>query len=178
MSEELDQLRDRLAALEDEVAALRSQGLRRSVRQRSATYIGSLPWYDIALGPDASRGEVRGYARGIIAIGDVATGVVAFGGVARGFLAIGGVALGAIALGGCAVGVLVGIGGLAIGCLAIGGGAIGGVAFGGGAIGLYAVGGGTVGKYVINGVEQHPEAVRFLKEWVPWIARGFIPPAR
>ena len=63
------------------------------VRKRSSKVICGLPLYDIALGPDLQKGEVRGHARGIIAIGDVATGWLAVGGAARGIVAIGGAAL-------------------------------------------------------------------------------------
>jgi hypothetical protein len=65
-------------------------------------------------GPDLERGEMRGHAKGIIAIGDIATGVVALAGVARGGLAIGGLAVGLISLGGLSIGALA-LGGLAIG---------------------------------------------------------------
>ncbi len=63
------------------------------------------------MGPDPEKGELRGHARGIIAIGDFATGVLAVGGLARGIVAMGGLALGA----------LVGVGGVCVGALALGG---------------------------------------------------------
>ena len=147
------------------------------VRKRSAKMICGLPLYDIAIGPDLVKGEVRGRARGIIAVGDIAIGWLAVGGAARGIVAIGGVALGVVALGGCAVGVismggaalgLLALGGAAIGGVAIGGGAVGIVAVGGGAVGYYACGGGAWGKYVISAVERSPEAVEFFKAWIPW----------
>ena len=68
-----------------------------------------LPLWAIAIGPDWERGEMRGHARGIFALGDIATGWFAFGGLARGFFAFGGLAIGLFAFGGAA------IGGLAIG---------------------------------------------------------------
>jgi hypothetical protein len=64
------------------------------------------------------------YAKGIIAIGDIATGVLAIGGVSSGFIAIGGIALGVFALGGVA------LGGVAVGGVAMGAYAVGGVANG------------------------------------------------
>lgn len=64
------------------------------------------------------------YAKGIIAIGDVAIGVFAFGGVAMGGLTVGGVSLGAVALGGVAIGG-VALGGVALGLIGIGGVSIG-----------------------------------------------------
>ncbi len=184
MPDEAEQLYQRIQTLEQEVAALKS-GVRRGVRKRSDRYILGMPLYDIALGPDPEKGEMRGHARGFIAIGDIATGVIALGGVARGFLALGGVAIGGITLGGCSVGLLLGIGGLATGALAIGGlaigliayggGAIGVVAVGGGAFGYYACGGGAAGKYVVSAAEADPEAVRFFSQWLPnfdqWMQR-------
>ena len=136
------------------------------VRKRSAKIICGLPLYDIAMGPDPQKGEVRGRAHGIIAIGDFATGWLALGGVARGIIAIGGVAFGVISFGGVGIGLLA-LGGLAIGGVAIGGGAIGVVAFGGGAVGYYACGGGAWGKYVVSAAERSPEAVEFFRAWIP-----------
>ena len=172
MSEEKQQLPQTVEALEKEGATLKRGWSGRGVRKRSTTSIGGLPLYDIALGPDLARNEPHGHARGIFAIGDLATGVVALGGIARGVVAIGGLALGAIALGGCSIGVLVGIGGLAIGGVALGGAAVGIVAAGGGAIGYYARGGGAFGKYVISEFERNPEAIRFFGQWLPGIGGG------
>ena len=97
-----------------------------------------MPLYSIAMGPDPARGELRGHARGVIAIGDLATGVVALGGIARGLVAIGG--------------------------LALGGDALGWVAVGGGAVGVYAAGGGALGEHVMSATVRDPEAVRFFSE--------------
>ncbi len=179
MPEDLKPMQQRIGALEQEVAALKHGSARQSVRKRSAKYVWGFPFYDIALGPDPDNNEVRGHARGIIAVGDIATGVVAMGGVARGFIALGGVALGVLSLGGCSIGILLGVGGLGVGALAIGGlaiglvalggGAIGVVAVGGGAFGYYACGGGAFGKYVISEMGQDPEAIRFFGQWVPGI---------
>lgn len=138
-------------------------------RKRSGRMICGLPLYDIALGPDLEKGEARGHARGIIAIGDVATGWLALGGVARGIVAVGGAAWGFVSVGGMAVGGLA-LGGAAAGGLAIGGGAIGIVAVGGGAIGYYAAGGGAWGKYIVSAAERSPEAVEFFNRWIPWMA--------
>ena len=68
--------------------------------QSSATFL-EYPFVSIAIGPDFGKNEVRGHARGFIAIGDLATGVIALGGVARGAVAFGGLAIGGIALGVC-----------------------------------------------------------------------------
>ena len=176
MKDDSDQLKQRIAALEQEVATLKKRGYPyRGIRKRSDRYFWGLPLYDIAMGPDPEKGEMRGHARGIIAIGDLATGVLALGGIARGFVALGGVALGLVlGLGGLSTGLLA-VGGLAVGGIAIGGGAIGGIAVGGGAFGYYAVGGAAVGEHVISGMAQDPEAVRFFSEWLPDL-RGLLPP--
>lgn len=170
MSEDAEQMQVRIQELEREVASLKQSipVAFRGIRKRSETTILGLPLYDIATGPDPKRGEIRGHARGIIAIGDVATGFVALGGMARGFFAIGGGAIGIVAVGGGAIG-FVALGGGAIGLLALGGAAIGFVAFGGGAFGYYACGGRAFGKYVLSAAEQNPEAIRFFQSWIPGI---------
>jgi hypothetical protein len=159
-----EDLEKRVAELEREVAALRGRQFR-GVRRRSSTTVGSLPLWEIASGPDPDRGELRGHAKAIIAIGDMATGVVALGGLARGFIAVGGFALGVITLGGFSVAALAAIGGLAIGSVAIGGGAVGGVAVGGGAAGYYACGGGALGEHVIDARRRDPEAMEFFRRF-------------
>ena len=175
MRDDSDQLKQRIAALEQEVAMLKKHGYPyRGIRKRSDRYCWGLPLYDIALGPDPEKGELRGHARGIIAIGDIATGVLAVGGIARGVVAFGGLALGLVlGFGGMSTGLLA-IGGLAVGGIAIGGGAVGGIAVGGGAVGYYAVGGGAVGAHAISGMAQDPEAVRFFSEWLPGL-RELLP---
>ncbi|MCC9599438.1 hypothetical protein LOC67_02615 [Stieleria sp. JC731] len=146
-------------------------------RKQSRSKIAGVPLYDIAFGPDANEGKNFGHARGIIAIGDVATGVIALGGIARGVIAIGGLAIGLISLGGCAIGLTAAVGGLAIGTLAIGGlalgliaiggAALGIIAIGGGSIGYYACGGAAIGKYTLSGFTQDPEAITFFQQWLP-----------
>lgn len=137
--------------------------LRRVRRRSDYEYLG-LPLWCVAVGPDPERGELRGHAKGILAVGDVATGLVAIGGLARGGIAIGGLAWGVVALGGLALGGLA-CGGLAIGLLAIGGGAAGWIAVGGAAAGVYAAGGAAWGTYVISAAERSPEAVAFFSQW-------------
>ena len=122
----------------------------RAVRKRSKATILGWPLYDIAVGPDPSRGQLRGHARGVIAIGDTA----------RGGLAIGGVAVGIVALGG-----------LAVGGMALGGAAMGGIALGGGALGYCAIGGGAFGRYVIDGARRSPELLELLSSWSSWFGR-------
>ena len=141
-------------------------------RYRSSIVILGLPLVHIALGPHED--EKRGRARGIIAIGDVATGCLAIGGVARGIIAFGGLALGFITFGGMSVGVVamggwavggIATGGGALGIVATGGGAVGFVAQGGGALGYYAEGGGAYGKFVSAPYRVYPPAKKFFSDW-------------
>lgn len=110
-----------------------------TIRYTSKTRLGRWPILAVALGSDFSRNETRGHARGIIAIGDVATGFIAIGGLARGAIAIGGVAAG-----------LVTVAGVGFGAVVIAGVAIAQTAFGGVAIGHYAKGGATIGGHVVS----------------------------
>jgi hypothetical protein len=144
------------------------QQMYRGIRKRSAGTLCGLPLLDIAMGPDPEKGEMRGHARGIIAIGDIATGGIALGGVAAGIIAFGGLGVGIVSFGGLAFGLLA-IGGLAVGGIAAGGGAIGCVAIGGGAVGYYAFGGAAFGKHVISAMQRSPEAVEFFKHWFPFL---------
>ena len=61
----------------------------RSIRIRSSRTFCGQPLYDIAMGPDSEHNEMRGVARGFIAIGGVA-----IGGLAVGYYALGGNAVG------------------------------------------------------------------------------------
>lgn len=164
--ESREQLEKRVAELEKQVAALGSGSWSaiRGIRKRASWGLGDIPFYDIAVGPDLARGELRGHAKGIIAIGDLATGFLALGGLARGAIAIGGLAAGLVSFGGLSIGVLSAVGGLAIGGLALGGAAGGAVAVGGGAAGYYACGGAAVGTHVVDAIRRDPEAERFFAE--------------
>src|SRR5262245_51896377 len=160
-----EELKQRVAQLEKQVSAMQmGRGVRvRGVRKRASWGIGDFPAWDIALGPDLEKGEYRGHARGVIAIGDIATGVVALGGLARGVVALGGLAAGLITVGGLSIGLVAAVGGLAIGGAAVGGAAIGGVAIGGGAAGYYACGGGAAGAHVVAAAYSDPEAEAFFE---------------
>jgi hypothetical protein len=161
---ERDDLGARVKELEQQVARLAGSQVR-GLRYQSDARIGNLPWISVASGPDPQRGEARGHAKGIIAIGDMATGVLALGGLARGFVAIGGLALGVVSFGGLSIGAAAAIGGFALGSLAVGGGAVGYVAFGGGAAGYYACGGASVGEHVVNPWRRDPEAIEFFARY-------------
>ena len=162
-----ERLEKRVAELERQVAAFRGGGLfpARGIRKRADWGIGDIPFYDIAFGADPERGELRGHAKGIIAIGDLATGVLALGGLSRGVFAFGGLAAGLFSFGGLSIGLLSAIGGLAIGGLALGGAAVGGVAIGGGAYGHYACGGGARGTHVVDAMHRDPEAEEFFRRY-------------
>ena len=98
---------------------------RRAFEYRSEQVWGNLPVVHVAVGGRQADGRYRpGRARGVIALGDVATGLVAVGGVAIGLFSVGGVAVGLVALGGVAIG-LVAVGAVAIGLFAVGAVAIG-----------------------------------------------------
>ncbi len=158
-----DELEGRVEKLEKELTALRGRGLR-SVRRRADWGIGDFPMYEVAFGPDLARGESRGHAKAVVAVGDIATGFLAIGGWARGVVALGGLATGLLSFGGLSIGALVAAGGLAIGTAAFGGAAVGVVAIGGGAVGEYACGGGAAGTHVISAARQDPEAEAFFRE--------------
>jgi hypothetical protein len=160
-------LRRRVDELEREVARLRGAGGRayRGIRYRSSAAIGDLPLVAVSIGADPERGEIRGRARGVIAIGDIATGVIAVGGLARGVVALGGLALGALSFGGLSLGVLAAVGGVAIGSLAVGGAAAGGVAMGGAAIGQYSCGGAAAGAHSVSALTRDPEAEKFFAHY-------------
>lgn len=138
-------------------------------RYQSKVVLFGLPLVSIAIGPHGE--ERRGRAKGIIAVGDVATGWFAFGGRAYGIIAAGGMAVGVVALGGTSIGAIT-FGGLAIGVIASGGCAVGGLAQGGGAFGYaargggaygyYAAGGGVGGTHVIAPGYRDPKAVEFF----------------
>ena len=102
----------------------------------------------------------NGWARGIIAIGSIATGIVALGGVTFGLLTLGCVSIGLLlALGAVSVGAL-SIGGVALGLLAWGGVALGWLAVGGISLGVYAAGGVvTAAKVAVGDLASAPLAI-------------------
>lgn len=161
-----DDLEQRVAELEAEISALRERTLLPplGIRKRATWSIADMPLYEISLGSDPGRRQLRGHARGIIAIGDVASGVIAIGGYARGIVAIGGLAAGIVSFGGLSVGLLGAIGGLAFGGLALGGAAVGGVAVGGSAVGYYSCGAASAGAYVVSATEHSPDAGALFRQ--------------
>lgn len=93
-------------------------------------------------------------AKGIIAIGNIATGIISMGLLSIGLLAFGWLAIGLLAFGGVALGLGVGAGGVATGVVAFGGVAIGVLTFGGCSVGYIAVGGFSVGQYAMGGIAR------------------------
>ena len=161
-----DDSEKRVDELEAEISALRERTLLPplGIRRRATMTIGDMPLYEISLGSDPAGSQLRGHARGVIAIGDVASGVLAIGGYARGIVAIGGLAAGLFSFGGLSVGLFGAFGGLAIGGLAIGGASVGAVAVGGGAAGYYACGAASAGMYAISTTYSAPEAVALFRQ--------------
>ena len=104
------------------------------IEYKSARTLRGLPLVHINLGPGKRR------ARGVLAVGNVATGLVSVGFVARGGLSLGILSLGVLSIGPLAVGLL------AVGALALGVASVGAVA-----IGLFAVGGCAVASHVAIG---------------------------
>ena len=155
-------------------------------RYRSKATLFGLPVIDIAIGP--AHGQRIGRARGIIAVGDIATGWLAVGGLSIGIVAIGGGAVGLFAIGGTAIGLITAMGGLAIAAIAFGGAAIGVLACGAGAIGVYAQGSGSVGLFTRNAAQIRRQPPRsptltdpfepvawFFGAWPPNAASFLIP---
>ncbi len=100
---------------------------------KSRTMVHGVPLLHVNIG---GNGLMPRRAKGIIAIGDIATGVIALGGLSIGAVSFGGISVGALSFGGLALGILIALGGAAIAPVACGGFALGVVACGGGAIGL------------------------------------------
>ncbi|MEX1376532.1 MAG: helix-turn-helix domain-containing protein [Eubacteriales bacterium] len=111
---------------------------------KSIAQINGMPVIHINLG----RGIKK--ARGVVAVGNVATGVVAVGGVAIGVVAFGGLSIGIVTLAGMALG-LVALGGLSAGYIAVGGVAVGYLAIGGAAFGINALGGVAIARDIAFG---------------------------
>lgn len=120
---------------------------------KSKRTLFGLPLVHIHLGKGFQR------ARGIIAIGNVATGVVALGVFAAGVFSAGCFTVGLLTLSCIALGLL-SLGCIAIGVVAMGGTAFGLLAIGGVATGVYAVGGlAHAAQIAIGSVASAPLAI-------------------
>ncbi len=135
---------------------------------KSKRTLFGLPLVHINCGPGIH------WARGVIAIGGIATGIVAFGGIAVGLVGMGALCLGLLlALGAVSVGI-VSIGGLAVGLTAWGGFALGLLSVGGISFGVYAAGGVVCASRVaVGGVASAPLAIGAAAEGAKAI---LIPP--
>ena len=119
----------------------------------SRTFCG-LPLVHINVG----RGIFK--AKGIIAVGTVASGFIPFGLVSAGLLSFGIVSLGLISFATVSIGLLLSVGGISIGTFAVGGIAVGVFALGGCAFGVYSIGGFSVAsKIAAGGYAQAPIAI-------------------
>ena len=121
---------------------------------KSKRTLFGLPLVHINCGPGIH------WARGIIAIGDIATGLVALGGIAVGLVGLGALSLGLLlALGALTAGII-SIGGVALGLFTLGGVAVGWLSVGGISCGVYAAGGVvTASKVAVGGVVSAPLAI-------------------
>ncbi len=90
-------------------------------------------------------------AKGIIAIGNIATGVISIGLLSVGIISLGLFALGLFTWACFSLGLLGALGAISIGAFAFGGVAIGVVSFGGLSIGLYSFGGCAIAKNIACG---------------------------
>lgn len=126
---------------------------------RSETYLFGPPLVHIVLdfGIHPVTGKIR-FAKGIIAVGNIAITVVAIGGLSVGAVCLGGLAVGLLALGGAAFGLLFA--------------AVGLVAVGGAAFGYYSIGGFAPGKGPLGGNAQDPNMVQLLRKFLSWEVRN------
>ena len=98
---------------------------------------------------NTGRGFYR--AKGIIAVGNIATGVLSVGGLSMGIFSFGGVSAGGISIGGLSLALLFSLGGISAGFIAVGGLAAGFFAAGGLAAGVYALGGCAIASQIAAG---------------------------
>lgn len=117
-------------------------------------------------------------AKGVLAVGNIASGVLAVGLLARGMLSLGGVSAGVLSLGCASVGLLC-IGALAAGGVAVGALALGIVAVGAVAIGMFslgaaslashlAIGAAAAGRIAIGEMASGAETVTLVSEHNPF----------
>lgn len=90
-------------------------------------------------------------AKGIIAIGNIASGFVSIGFLSFGFLSCGLLSIGLISWACLSIGLLLSLGAISIGALALGGVAIGLFSIGGLSIGMYSFGGCAIAKNIALG---------------------------
>jgi transcriptional regulator with XRE-family HTH domain len=112
-------------------------------------------------------------ARGVIAIGNIATGLVSIGVVSLGVVGIGALSLGLISIAGFALGLLAAAGGIAAGAFAFGGVAMGVVTLGGFSLGVYAAGGcAAASKIAVGGYASGHVAIGDIAHGVRTLTPG------
>lgn len=109
----------------------------------SEAKVRGLPLVHINLGAGFCR------AKGIIAVGNIATGFIAVGAVSVGMVSIGALAVGLCALGAFVLGLLA-LGGVSLGLFVCGGIAVGVFSLGGVCVGYFAAGGVAAGRYAVG----------------------------
>jgi len=123
----------------------RSPSARFSYEYKSKRTLFGLPLVHVHLGLGLMR------AKGILAIGNIATGFFSIGLVSVGLLSLGLLGIGLLSLGAFSLGLLLAIGAIAIGTFAIGSIAIGVFALGAMAIGVFARGALAIASHVAVG---------------------------
>ena len=116
---------------------------------RSKKTLWGMPLVHVSVGFGAKR------ARGVVAIGNIASGIVSLGLVSAGVISLGLLSLGIFGFGTLAVGLLFAFGAISIGAVAAGAMALGVVSFGAVAIGMYAQGALAVASRVAIGDHAH-----------------------
>lgn len=105
-----------------------------SYEYKSEKKLLGLPLVHISIGRGAKR------AKGIVAIGNIATGAVSIGLLSSGILSIGVASAGLLSFGSFSLGLLLSMGAISIGAFSFGAIALGLVTFGAVSVGLYSVG--------------------------------------
>ncbi len=123
-----------------ETSALQNQPRRNYYEYKSKASLFGIPLVHINVGFGIRR------AKGIIAVGTVATGLVSLGAISLGLLAFGAIAAGLLA-----------IGAFALGGLTFGGFSVGVIAIGGIAVGVYSIGGISLASNVALGAVANAE---------------------
>jgi transcriptional regulator with XRE-family HTH domain len=113
------------------------------------------------------------HARGILAIGNIATGLVAIGAISAGLISLGAVSVGLLALAALSVGIL-SLGAVAVGGFAVGGIAVGYLALGGLAVGTYSIGGCALAEKIALGgyASGHIAAGESVKGTVEFLTKN------
>ncbi|MDR0324817.1 MAG: helix-turn-helix domain-containing protein [Oscillospiraceae bacterium] len=118
---------------------------RTSYEYKSKRTLFGLPLLHVNIGFGAKK------AKGVLAIGNIATGIVSIGLFARGLLSFGLLSIGVLAFGTLATGLLLAVGGVAAGTIAVGAVAIGIFALGAVAVGMFSFGAVAAASHIAVG---------------------------